>query len=115
MPDLNLDGLPLLTAIVVGRIAELSAEARVGLLAELRLLVERERAAVAEDCDACQKNHSLWWNFTLPAWAKPVMRELRKAINEDRTRSGFEYMTWYQLVKAYDALTEEQKEEIERG
>ena len=84
------------------------------VMRELRQLVERERAAVAEDCDACQKNHSLWWDSTLPAWAKPVMRKLRDAIEEDRTTSGFEYMTWFQLVKLYDDLTEEQKAEVKR-
>ena len=92
--DLNLDGLPCIECAI--RDYDATTGDGPALEQELRQLVERERAAVAEDCDACQKNHSVWWDSTLPAWAKPVMLELRK------------------LVKAYDALTEEQKEEIEQ-
>ena len=81
MADLNLDGLPELQAFVDFDREQfdysVSSERRTE---ELCRLVERERAAVAEDCDACQKNNSLWWDSTLPAWAKPVMLELRKLV-----------------------------------
>ena len=121
MTDLNLDGLPVLTlhahaACPTGR------EVR----EELRQLVERERTEAFEaacakfgerlgaevDARNAAEQTALLITLRLPAWIKPLLRVLRKS---NRTIRGFEYMTWYQLINAYDALSEEQKEEIERG
>ena len=106
MTDLNLDGLPVLTlhahaACPTGR------EAR----EELRQLVERERTEAEVDARNAAEQTALLITLRLPAWIKPLLRVLRKS---NRTIRGFEYMTWYQLINAYDALSEEQKEEIER-